>query len=107
MGVREMTSAGARIAGAVVGAVVGAAVGQLLFTESGRRSLAQARGLVEKLAGEIRHAGETAGSVVQDVMQEARRWQPLIQEVRDAFGSYQHAARGDDARFDRSAPRRH
>jgi hypothetical protein len=40
-------------------------------------------------------------------MQEARRWQPLIQEVRDAFGSYQHAARGDDARFDRSAPRRH
>jgi hypothetical protein len=102
-----MTStASARIAGAVVGAFVGAAVGQLLFTESGRRSLAQTRGLVEKLAGELRHAGELAGTMVQDVMQEARRWRPLMQEVRDAFGSYQQAAHGD-MRFDRSSERRH
>ncbi len=101
-----MTStANARIAGAIIGAAVGAAVGQLLFTTSGRRSLAQTRGLVEKLAGEMRHAGETAGTMVQEVMQEARRWQPLIQEVRDAFGSYQAASHPPEPRFDRAAGR--
>jgi hypothetical protein len=99
-----MTStANARIAGAIIGAAVGAAVGQLLFTASGRRSLAETRGLVEKVAGEVRHAGETAGTMVQEVMQEARRWQPLIQEVREAFGSYRSAADRDEPRFERAA----
>jgi hypothetical protein len=88
----------ARITGAIVGAIVGAAVGELLFTASGRRSLERARGLVEKLAGEVRHAGGLYG----DVIQEAKRWQPLIQEVREAFGNQGGGTQSSgDGRYDR------